>query len=84
MVKTLPLLLPLFGILRGRRYTHQWASLLSLAYLAEGLVRLDSDTGRSASLAVAECFLALSWYLGCIGYAYATRRVDGPARPGQT
>ena len=34
-LKALPLLIPLFGILRGKRYTHQWASMLILLYFAE-------------------------------------------------
>ncbi|MDO9188279.1 MAG: DUF2069 domain-containing protein, partial [Sulfurimicrobium sp.] len=30
VIKALPLLLPLFGILRGKVYTFQWASMLIL------------------------------------------------------
>ena len=33
VLKVLPLLAALFGTLRGRRYTYQWASMLSLVYL---------------------------------------------------
>ncbi len=47
-LKILPLLAPLFGILRGRVYTYQWTSMLILAYLAEGAVRAWSDRGMSA------------------------------------
>lgn len=36
-LKALPLLAPLFGVLHGQRYTHQWTSLLALTYLTEGL-----------------------------------------------
>lgn len=38
MVKALPLLLPLFGLLHGRRYTYQWSLFLILAYFTEGVV----------------------------------------------
>ncbi len=38
MVKSLPLLLPLFGLLHGRRYTYQWSLFLILAYFTEGVV----------------------------------------------
>ncbi|MGH8629456.1 MAG: DUF2069 domain-containing protein, partial [Burkholderiales bacterium] len=31
VLKALPLLLPLLGVLNGRRYTYQWASMLVLA-----------------------------------------------------
>ena len=48
VLKTLPLLLPLMGILKGRRYTYQWAPMLILAYFTEGVVRAWSDKGLSA------------------------------------
>jgi len=41
------LLLPLFGILRGKRYTFKWLSLLIQFYLLEGLLRATSDHGLS-------------------------------------
>lgn len=47
-VKALPLLLPLFGLLRGRARAYVWASLLVLLYLTEGLVL--AYTERSAGL----------------------------------
>jgi uncharacterized membrane protein len=73
VLKTLPLLVPLFGILRGRRYTHQWSSLLSLLYIAEGIVRATSDTGPSVPLAWLEAALALALFSGTVGYARLTR-----------
>ena len=75
-LKALPLLLPLFGILRGKRYTHQWTSLLSLMYVAEGVVRGFSDRGASQALAVAETLLAALLFAGCLGHA----RVTAPSR----
>lgn len=74
VLKAAPLLLPLFGILHGRRYTHQWASMLALAYLAEGLVRASSDPGASARLALLEISLATAWFAACVAYARVTRR----------
>lgn len=71
-LKAMPLLLPLFGILREIRYTHQWTSMLALAYLAEGLVRAASDLGASQMLAVAETALATALFAGCLGHARAT------------
>lgn len=74
VLKALPLLLPLSGILRGRRYTHQWASLLSLAYVMEGIVRATTESGLRRWLAVAEIALALALF-GCAAlYARLTRR----------
>ncbi|MDP2133219.1 MAG: DUF2069 domain-containing protein [Sulfuritalea sp.] len=75
-LKALPLLLPLFGILRGKRYTHQWTSMLALAYVTEGLVRAASDQGASQALAVAETVLAMLLFVGCLGHA----RVTAPSR----
>lgn len=74
--KALPLLLPLFGILRGKRYTHQWTSMLALAYVTEGLVRAISDEGASQVLAMAETVLATLLFAGCLGYA----QVNAPSR----
>jgi uncharacterized membrane protein len=68
-LKALPLLLPLFGILRGKRYTHQWTSLLALVYVIEGVVRAYSDQGASQWLAVTETTLAILLFAGCLGHA---------------
>ena len=73
LLKTLPLLLPLFGILRGRRYTYQWSSMLILFYFTEGLVRAYSEPGLARGLALGELCLSLSFYLCAIFYARLTR-----------
>lgn len=77
VLKVAPLLAPLFGTLRARRYTHQWSSLLALAYVAEGLVRATSDTGFSVQLATAEIVIATIWFLSCMFYARATAGSSG-------
>jgi uncharacterized membrane protein len=69
VLKTLPLLLPLMGILKGRRYTYQWAPMLMLAYFTEGVVRAWSDKGLSAQLAVAEIVLSGVFFFAAIYYA---------------
>ena len=71
-LKALPLLVPVFGILRGKRYTHQWLSLLSLAYLAEGLVRVTSDAPGDRWPAAIEIGLTVILFAGCLGYARST------------
>lgn len=73
VLKTVPLMLALIGIVRGTRYTHQWASLLSLLYIAEGSVRATSDIGPSVPLAWLEFVLALALFTGTVGYARLTR-----------
>ena len=72
-LKALPLLMPLLGILRGRRYTYQWASMLILAYFAEGAVRAVAEGGRSATLASTELALTLVFFGSAILYARLTR-----------
>jgi uncharacterized membrane protein len=68
-LKALPLLLPLFGVLRGRRYTFQWASMLILAYFTEGVVRAWSEHGLSRGMAVAEIALSLAFFAAAVGCA---------------
>lgn len=72
VLKALPLLLPLRGLLHGRRYTFQWATLLSLAYLTEGLVRAWSDSGASRAMAMGEVILALAFFAAAALYARAS------------
>lgn len=69
ILKVLPLLFPLFGILRGKRYTYQWASMLILLYFTEGVVRAWSDQGLSAWLAGGEIILSIIFFLSAIYYA---------------
>ena len=74
MLKAVPLLLPLFGILKGRRYTYQWCSMFILLYFTEGVVRAWSDTGLSAKLALIEVVLSLIFFMCAIFYAKLTRQ----------
>ena len=66
VLKALPLLAPLPGVLRASRYTCQWASLLSLAYFAEGVVRALSDPVPSRYLAISETILATTLFVSLI------------------
>jgi len=67
-LKSLPLLLPLFGVLRGRRYTYQWSSLLILAYFIEGVVRAWSERGTGRLLAITEIVLCLAFFVSALCY----------------
>lgn len=73
VLKVLPLLAALFGVLRGRRYTYQWASLVVLLYFMEGVVRAMSDQGFSAILAAFEIALSVAFFVSAIFYARLTR-----------
>lgn len=73
VLKVLPLLAPLFGLLRGKRYTFQWATLLIWLYAAEGATRAMTDAGLSARLAAAELALALVFFAAAVAYLRSTR-----------
>ena len=73
ILKALPLLLPLFGILKGKRYTYQWASMFILIYLTEGAVRAWADQGVSARLAQIEVILTIIFFICTIFYERLTR-----------
>jgi uncharacterized membrane protein len=72
-LKALPLALPLGGILKGKRYTYQWSSMLILAYVAEGATRAWSDKGLSQTLAGVEIFLSLAFFAAAVSYARLNR-----------
>lgn len=76
MLKAVPLLLPLFGILRGKRYTYQWACMFILFYFTEGVVRAWSDQGLSAQLAMLEVALTVIFFFSAIYYARFTRGLN--------
>lgn len=72
-LKALPLVVPMAGILSGRRYTYQWTSMFILAYFVEGVMRAWADRGAAQVLAGAEIALSLA-YFGCVvAYARLTR-----------
>lgn len=75
-LKAIPLLLPLFGILHGRRYAYQGATLLIQLYLLEGLTRATSDHGLMQGLAVVEVVLSVAFFVAALTYA----RLTAPSR----
>ena len=42
-----PLVIPLGGLVRGRRHTFAWCSLLAIPYMALGVTELISDPRRA-------------------------------------
>ena len=68
VLKVVPLLFPVFGILRGKRYTFQWTTLLIWLYFAEGVTRAWSDRGLSARLGALEVVLSLAYFACAIGF----------------
>ncbi len=61
ILKAIPLLFAIPGLWRGNVYTMQWASMLVLLYITEGLVRI-LETGANFWMAILETIL------GTIGF----------------
>ena len=87
VLKVIPLLFPLIGLLKHRMYTHRWVSLLVWLYFTEGVVRATSDPFPSSALAVIEVVLCLALFAASAVHVrwrlrQATRD-PGPGRPEQ-
>ncbi len=76
VLKVLPLLAALPGILNARRYTFQWLSLLIWIYFAWGMVNASSGTGKSIPLGALEALLSAALFTVCAAYA----RCSAPSR----
>jgi len=66
VLKIVPLLFCLRGVIRTDNYTMQWSSMLILLYFTEGIVRATSDRSGTSVL--------LSWLevLLCCAFFYCT------------
>ena len=64
-LKTLPLCIPLAGLLKNRMYTYRWVSLMVWLYFTEGAVRAYSDRPPSNYLALLEVLLCLALFTAC-------------------
>lgn len=83
VLKVIPLLLPLRGILHGRTYTYRWTAILTLAYFGEGLVRATSDRSPSSWCASAEVVLAAGLFVAIFAAIRLTpRRQETEVKPG--
>lgn len=75
-LKALPLAFAVRGVARRSLYTMQWASMLVLIYLMEGVVRAMSDPqGLSRALASLEIALSLTFFLCAIFYVRPAKRL---------
>ncbi|MBP0599300.1 DUF2069 domain-containing protein [Herbaspirillum sp. LeCh32-8] len=75
VLKVIPLLLPLRGVLKRDVYTMQWSSMLILVYLAEGLVRATSDTVHmSAMLGWGEVALSCIYFMSALLYLHPFKK----------
>ena len=75
-LKALPLAFAMRGTLRGSLYTIQWASMLVLLYLMEGVVRVMSDPpGPSIAMAWVEIALATGFFFSSVFYVRPAKKV---------
>lgn len=80
-LKALPLAFAVRGVARGSLYTIQWASMLVLLYLMEGVVRVMSDPpGASISAAWIEIVLASVFFFCSIFYVRPAKRAAALAK----
>ncbi|MEB0133951.1 DUF2069 domain-containing protein [Actimicrobium sp. CCC2.4] len=69
VLKVIPLLLPLRGVIKRDIYTLQWSSMLILIYFTEGIVRATSDrVPLSATLGWIEVALVCIYFFSVIYY----------------
>lgn len=73
LVIVTPLLFPMFGLLRNKTYTYQWASFLSLAYFAHGISEISAYPNLWYA-GLLETLSALLMYLGCVMYAHIFKK----------
>lgn len=67
-----PLLAPLPGLIRGRRYTYAWSTLFAVPYLAFAVTELLVNPAArwAASLSLA---LVFAWFCAMVLYLRASR-----------
>ena len=80
VLKALPLACALPGVRRRSLYTLQWASMLVLLYMAEGIVRGMTDHGLSARLGWIETGLATLFLACALAYVAPFKRASRVAR----
>lgn len=73
LLKAIPLLIPLFGILHGRYYSYQYSLLLITLYIGEGVVRVTTDNGPSVLLAMIELILAVLFFIAAVLFIRQSR-----------
>ncbi len=67
VLKAIPLLLPLYGVVKRDIYTMQWSSMMILLYFTEGVVRASSDrVALSATLGMVEVLLVCLYFFATV------------------
>ena len=68
LIYILPLLLPLYGVVQGKPYTHAWASFIVLLYFLHSITVIYAEPSQML-YAIIELILAIGMFVGCSGFA---------------
>lgn len=71
-IAVLPLLAPLHGLVRGRRYTYAWATLFAIPYLAFAVTELLVNP-QARWVAAMSLLLVFAWFCTMILFLRASR-----------
>ena len=80
VLKAVPLAIALPGVLRRRLYTLQWAAMLVLLYLAEGIVRGMTDPAPGNRLGWVEVALSLGFFVCALAFVAPYKRAARRAK----
>ena len=72
LLAALPLLVPLNGLLRGRRHTYAWATLFAIPYLAFTVTELLVNP-QARWVAAMSLLLVFAWFCTMILFLRASR-----------
>ena len=72
VVAVLPLLAPLNGLIKGRRYTYAWATLFAIPYLAFAVTELLANPA-ARWVAAASLLLVFGWFCTMILFLRVSR-----------
>ncbi len=68
LIYIVPLLLPLYGIVQGKPYTHAWASFIVLLYFLHSITVIYAEPTQML-YALIELVLATGMFIGCSAFA---------------
>jgi len=68
LMYVMPLMLPLWGIIKAKPYTHAWASFIVLLYLLHAITVIYAEPSQIVFAAI-ELVLASAMFVGCAGFA---------------
>lgn len=73
LVMVAPLLIPMRGLLQGRRYTYGWSGFVALLYFALGVDVAFNDVAERV-YGLFQVLFALLFFVGCTLYLRGTRK----------